>query len=140
MGEIEVQTGKNIMRKNRKKLLGLLIAVMLMASLTACRSTQEKITGSWELTKTEAWSGLFYKTLNLYEEGSWDYGIWELDGETLELTFLGYKQNPNIPDIIRYKVSVSGNQMTLTTHDIEGIYTKCPEDSDVTSKSNFIKP
>lgn len=116
--------GKDIMKKIVKKLFCLQFIIMIIMSLTACGNINEKIIGCWELTKTEEWSGLFYTTLNLYEEGSWDYGTWELDGKTLELTHGGYKQNPNIPDVIRYTVHVSGDQMTLTTHDIEGIYRK----------------
>lgn len=120
----KAKEGKYIVKKNIKKIFCLQLAAMILMSLTACGNTHEKMIGSWELTQMEEWSGLFYTTLNLYEEGSWDYGTWELDGETLELTYFGYKQNPNIPDVIRYTVSISGDQMTLTTHDIEGIYTK----------------
>lgn len=117
------------MKKMEKKVLCLQLIAVIIMSLTACGNIDKKIIGSWELTETQEWSELFYTTLNLYEEGSWDYGTWELDGETLELTYAGYRQNPNVPDIIRYKVSVDGNQMTLTTHDIKGIYTKCSEDA-----------
>ncbi len=110
------------MKKIAKKIFCLQLSVMAMLSLTACSNVDEKITGSWELTETEAWSELFYTTLNLYEEGSWDHGIWELDGKILELTYAGCNQN--IPEIIRYSVEISGDQMTLTTHDIEAVYTK----------------
>lgn len=112
------------MKKMIKKLFCLQLSLMIILSLTACNHINEEIIGSWELTETEVWSTLFYTTLNLYEEGSWDHGIWELDGKTLELTYTGYQQNQNIPDIIRYSVQISGDQMTLTTHDIEAVYTK----------------
>lgn len=118
------------MKKKIKRIFCLVITVMAIISLTACGNINKKIIGSWELTETEEWSELFYSTLNLYEEGSWDHGTWELDGEILELTYIGYKQNPNVPDIIRYTVCISGDQMTLTTHDIERAYTKCSEDTD----------